>query len=271
MYQQAGSVGQDDHMTTPLYRRVADALRTEITSGGYTPGMDLPSERELQSRYDASRNTIRQALQTLVAEGLVVSSQGRPYQVRKQEIFTLNASRFEDLRYSTAEDGDSYDNDVLASGRIPRQDFQVQLVPAPPEIADRLWIEPGETVTLRYCLRFVDDVPWSTQATYYPRALVERHPRLAEPRDISEGTTRYLADHGVEQVGQRDEWMSRPPTPDEARALQIGPGVSVLVWTRTGHTRDRPVRCTLTTFRGDLNRITYDLGDLSALDGKDQS
>jgi GntR family transcriptional regulator len=38
----------------------------------------------------------------------------------------------------------------------------------------------------------------------------------------------------------------------------------VLLWTRTGYSADRPIRCTLTTFRGDLNRMNYEIGDLSA-------
>ncbi len=43
----------------------------------------------------------------------------------------------------------------------------------------------------------------------------------------------------------------------------LGP-VLVLLWTRTGYSAERPIRCTITTFRGDLNRMTYEIGDLSA-------
>lgn len=82
--------------------------------------------------------------------------------------------------------------------------------------------------------RHVDGVPWSTQATNYPMWLVEKAPRLAEPDDIEEGTTRYLAGLGVGQVGYFDDISTRMPTPDEARLLQVGAGVLVLVWVRTG-------------------------------------
>jgi GntR family transcriptional regulator len=54
------------------------------------------------------------------------------------------------------------------------------------------------------------------------------------------------------------------PTPDEARLLEIGTGVPVLLWTRTGYSQERPIRCTVTTFRADLNRMNYEIGDLSA-------
>ncbi|MFJ2392638.1 GntR family transcriptional regulator [Streptomyces sp. NPDC087843] len=246
----------------PKYRQVADVLRREIDNGTYEPGARLPSENDLQQRFDASRNTIRNGLSLLVSEGLISSSQGLGYEVKAYEVFELNASRFEDLTFP--QNGDAYSTDVTNAGRRPHQTFRVEMLPASEAIADRLRITPGTKTVLRFCHRFVDDVPWSTQATYYPAWLVDRSPRLAEPGDIEEGTTRYLAAHGVEQAGYFDEIAARMPTPEEARLLEIGAGVPVLLWTRTGYSGQQPVRCTVTTFRGDLNRMNYEIGDLSA-------
>jgi GntR family transcriptional regulator len=143
----------------------------------------------------------------------------------------------------------------------------VEVLPATEYTAERLKVDVGSTAVLRFCHRYVDDTPWSTQATYYPEWLAEEAPRLAEPGDIAEGTTRYLADRGVKQVGYFDEIATRMPTPEEARLLEIGAGVPVLLWTRTGYSDSRPIRCTITTFRGDLNRMNYEIGDLSGRDG----
>lgn len=259
-----------DAMATPLYRRLADALRAEISRGVYGPGDALPSERELGDRFEASRGTVRQGLQTLVSEGLITAFQGRAYQVRSHEEFVLDASRHENLQFSTQEDGDSYNNDVLHAGRHPHQTMRIEIQDTPVEIAERLRLEPGEKTVLRFCWRFVDDTPWSTQATHYPMWVSSQAERITEPGDVPEGTTRYLASVRIEQVGYRDELRTRMPTPDEARQLDVGPGVPVLVWTRTGYTTEKPVRCTTTIFRGDLNRITYDIGDLQAFRGEDQ-
>lgn len=73
----------------------------------------------------------------------------------------------------------------------------------------------------------------------------------------------------MEQVGYVGEIAARMPTPEEARlletgALETGAGVPVPLWTRTGLSANRPVRCTITTFRGDLNQMNYEIGDLSA-------
>ncbi|MEV0187185.1 GntR family transcriptional regulator [Kitasatospora purpeofusca] len=252
--------------TQPLYRRVADVLRSEISSGALVPGGRLPSERELCDRFDASRNTVRNGLKVLVSEGLIAPSQGLGYEVRSREVFILNASRFENLTFP--QNGDAYNTDVTQAGRRPHQEFRVEMQPAPAEVAEQLRIVEGATTVLRFCHRYVDGVPWSTQATNYPMWLVEKAPRLAEPGDIDEGTTRYLAGVGVEQVGYFDDISTRMPTPDESRLLQAGDGVPVLVWRRTGYSADRPIRCTVTTLRGDLNHMNYEIGDLNALGGE---
>lgn len=58
------------------YRTIADDLRRRLESGEFAAGRMLPSESELSSAYDASRVTIRKALEGLRAEGLVDARQG---------------------------------------------------------------------------------------------------------------------------------------------------------------------------------------------------
>ncbi|MGW2543986.1 GntR family transcriptional regulator [Kitasatospora sp. NPDC001574] len=242
-----------------LYKQVADSLRAEIDAGGFADGK-LPSERDLCERFSAARNTVRAGLNVLVTEGLITSSQGRGYEVLRHEVFVLDASRFENLTLDEDQDGDAYSDEVRRNGRRPHQEFRLEMQPASHEVADRLAVEPESSTVLRHQLRFVDDVPWSTQATHYPAWVVGTAPRIAEPRDIAEGTTRYLNGLGLEQVRFHDTHAARMPTPTEARELQIGPGIPVMIWTRTGYTADdRPVRSTVTTFRADLNVVSYDI------------
>ena len=53
------------------YQRIAQALTFEIERGLYSVGSRLPSERELSSRFNVSRPTLREALTVLEAQGLV--------------------------------------------------------------------------------------------------------------------------------------------------------------------------------------------------------
>src|SRR5687767_13100859 len=59
------------------YREIADDLRRRIIAGEYSPGQQLPSIAALQKHYNVpGLNTIRQAQQLLVDDGLVETRQG---------------------------------------------------------------------------------------------------------------------------------------------------------------------------------------------------
>jgi len=77
----------------------------------------------------------------------------------------------------------------------------------------------------------------------------ERHERQrfgvgGSIRDLPLGTIRVMADHGHVEIGHLDELTTRMPTPEEARALDLGTGVPVLIYARAAYTKDRPVRLT---------------------------
>jgi len=59
------------------YRDIAEDLRRRLISGEFSPGQQLPSIAALQEQYSVpGLNTIRQAQQLLVEEGLVETRQG---------------------------------------------------------------------------------------------------------------------------------------------------------------------------------------------------
>src|SRR3954465_8505738 len=64
-----------------LRDQCADQLRDEIRAG-YLPGQALPSERQLAKRLGVGRDVIRDALQDLRHEGLVVTTPGMTHRVR---------------------------------------------------------------------------------------------------------------------------------------------------------------------------------------------
>ena len=65
----------------PLYKTLANALAQRIHNGDWAVGSNLPSETALCSSFEASRHTLRHALQTLESDGLVLRRQGAPTQV----------------------------------------------------------------------------------------------------------------------------------------------------------------------------------------------
>lgn len=74
-------------MFTPIERRkvgeqIAAALREAIVGGRLAPGQTLPSERELATKYEVNRSSVREALLRLEAWGLVEIRQGGATKVR---------------------------------------------------------------------------------------------------------------------------------------------------------------------------------------------
>ncbi|MEU8364357.1 winged helix-turn-helix domain-containing protein [Nonomuraea sp. NPDC048882] len=61
----------------PVYRQVANAIRDDITAGRYQPGAWLPSESQLAQMYEVGRDTVRDALAHLRAEGRITTVRKR--------------------------------------------------------------------------------------------------------------------------------------------------------------------------------------------------
>lgn len=60
----------------PLYQRLREAIQFQISDGTLRPGEVLPPERSLQESLGLSRSTIRQAIKSLVDNGLIKSVVG---------------------------------------------------------------------------------------------------------------------------------------------------------------------------------------------------
>src|SRR3979411_2385699 len=60
----------------PLYLQVAEQIREAILRGDLAPGARLPTERELGDTFGVSRASVREALRSLQAHGLI-SGAGR--------------------------------------------------------------------------------------------------------------------------------------------------------------------------------------------------
>lgn len=59
-------------LPTPLYQQVYDIWKPKIETGELKPGDRIPTERELCELHGVSQITVRQAIQMLVQEGLVI-------------------------------------------------------------------------------------------------------------------------------------------------------------------------------------------------------
>lgn len=60
---------------TPLHIQLKNKMEQLIIDGVYVE--QIPSEREIMQRYDVSRSTVREAINTLVREGVLVKKHGK--------------------------------------------------------------------------------------------------------------------------------------------------------------------------------------------------
>jgi DNA-binding GntR family transcriptional regulator len=84
------SLSKDD--PRPPYVQVSDDLRGQIDGGRLKPGQRLPSGRELAKAYGVALQTIQRAVDTLKAEGILVSYPPRGVFVRTDEEQTSKRS-----------------------------------------------------------------------------------------------------------------------------------------------------------------------------------
>jgi GntR family transcriptional regulator len=72
----AGQVGSA-MTTTPMYLRIADDIRGQITAGILKPGDQLPTTSALKAQYETSSTAVRGAMIVLRGEGLIEGRQGK--------------------------------------------------------------------------------------------------------------------------------------------------------------------------------------------------
>ncbi len=69
-------------MGSPVYIQIHNQLRENIEGGKWQVGEKIPAERELAAEFGVSRMTLRQAIQTLVDEGILAGlARGRLWPV----------------------------------------------------------------------------------------------------------------------------------------------------------------------------------------------
>jgi GntR family transcriptional regulator len=249
-------------MADPMYRQIAEDLRRQIETGELPPGAQLRTELELREKYEASRNTVRDAIKWLITRGLVETRPGQgTFVVQKIVPFITTLT-------GDPEAGESgpYLRDVKAKRRdpdatLPRVEIQV----ADRDLAAELRLDAGATVVSRHQQYRIDGTPWSLQTSFYPLSLVERGAtRLIAANDIEEGAVEYLRETvGIKQVGYRDTITVRAPDGTEARFFGLADDgrVSVIETRRAAFDKDgMPVRLTVSVYPADRNQLAVNVG-----------
>ena len=137
---------------------------------------------------------------------------------------------------------------------------------APSPISSRLRKPSDAQVVSRHQERYIDNVPWSVQTSFYPMDFVTtgKAPLLLKAEDIEEGVLSYLAQTaGIQQAGYRDWITARLPDADEQEFFKITPDTTLFEIFRTSFDQTgTPIRVTVTVYPADRNQFIVNVGQV---------
>ncbi|MFI6907317.1 GntR family transcriptional regulator [Nonomuraea sp. NPDC050394] len=211
------------------FRQMAARIRQEIIDGVYLTASVLPPEPVLADKYGASRSLVNRAMQVLAAEGMIRPRQGRGTMVTYIPPMLHSAARYSrEARESGAARG-AFDAEIRELGLEPQHEIIVERAVPPNDVAEALGLPPGEENALVRRRRLLaSGIPVRLNASWFPLSIAKGSDLEAEGPNIRGGVKSALAELGYVQTKATERIHVRPPTEEEADALEISPERTVL-------------------------------------------
>lgn len=231
----------------PYHYQVREIIRAGILSHRWKGGDQLPSENQLCDAFQVSRTTVREALDALVAEGLLTREKGLGTFVAEPKYMETWSSTTIGFSDSLTKQGYSIETKVL----------EMKLIQPPHEIRQELRLHAHEKVTFLRRLRYITKQPILVVNSYLPEKL---YPNLF---DI-DFTNRSLYETLRTQYGAK---LARAKRTIEAVAadqivaelLAVEPGFPIMFIENTVYAPDgTPIEYYTAWRRGDRARFQFE-------------
>ncbi len=231
----------DSEPGRPLYLRIGDAIRHKIESGELAPGARVGSDAALIAEWNTTRQTVRQALDVLRAEGLIVREHGRGTFVRRRPTIDV---QWPTDRYRRRPDGPTspFARDAQQAGAIPDWQWNTRRERADEQTANRLHLDTGAYVMITSYTFRADNNPVQLSTSWEPYELVGGTP-IEEPEG-GPGPSSVIARFdaiGIRITEVVEIVRARPATADERRQLGMPAGSWVQTVERTHLAGELPV------------------------------
>ncbi len=202
------------------WERARDWIMQNIASRALTAGDRLPPEAQIQREIGVGRHSLRRAVATLAAEGVLSVEQGRGTFVRETPRITYRIgarTRFKE--------------NLARQGVTPRRDMiDVDVLAAEPEVARALGLQPGTEVHRVLRRGYADARPLILTCSFHPAA---RFPDFGERRMAGESDSDIYAHHGITDYARHETAIfARLPAKWEARLLEQPADQPVVVITK---------------------------------------
>ncbi|HYX86740.1 MAG TPA: GntR family transcriptional regulator [Gaiellales bacterium] len=229
---------------------MAAVLEHEITSGRWEAGARIASEPELGAAFGVSRSVVRQALQRLEQEGLIVRRKGHGTFVaesRPRSWLLQSAAGF-------------FQDEVDRRGRrVTSRILRIEVAQLPGWAADALDLPDESAGVTMERLRWLDDQVALHVSDYLPERLADTVLGLRD--DPSESLYERLKRlEGLEVAGGRRAVEAAAAGPKLAKLLEVEPGSPLAFIESVLWDRDLvPFHCFRTWLRTDRIRIEMEV------------
>jgi GntR family transcriptional regulator len=222
--------------TTLKHVQVREYVRALIRD--LPEGAPAPSERGLMQHFGVARMTVRQAIDALVAEGLLERAPARG-------TFVCKNPRPVSRPLSFAEDA------AARGWEITTETLQSGLGQAGPGVAKALGITPGDAVIHWRRRRRVDDVPVCYQDVYLNEIMLPGFLQTGLPDSLYS----LLAARGLRPTVAEDQFTADLANASDAELLDLEVGDAVLRHSRRGLVGDAVIELSRSVFAG--SRYTW--------------
>lgn len=180
-------------MKVPVYIQIHNEIRKEIESGKWAVGERIPSERQLSQDFDVSRMTLRQAIQTLVDEGILQRQVGSGTYVA--------SSKVQEKMSGTT----SFTEITERQGKKPSSKT-VSYHVADPSISEleKLKLKDGDQVLRMERIRYADQQPICFEVATIPIEIVN----TLNKKDITSSLYKALEDKAGLKLGNATQTVS---------------------------------------------------------------
>lgn len=154
--------GFPEEKKAPLYIQIQEMLKEMVEGTEYAPGDQIPSERELADKFQASRMTVRRAIESLVDIGLLERRTTSGTYVREPQVIR-------DLSPDTIK---SLSRQIRGKGGVAGSKLLMfEKRSAPKNVSELLHLKPGEGVYFIRRLRLMNNLPFCIEYSYLPITL----------------------------------------------------------------------------------------------------
>lgn len=225
--------------TLPLYYRIYSELRTRILNGYYKDGK-LPPEMKLCEEFKTSRITVRNALEQLRREGLIVRSKGSGTFVKKVE-------GEEELTRLTGF------TDEMKDRKVTSKVLENKLVSVPLETQEQFGLPAGTLVVLLKRVRYIDARPVAIESAYLNPSVDLRILNILQKNMETSSLYHFLQDELSISLSYAEEILEvTKASKEEAQLLNIKLGECAILRKRYTYTdTGKCVEFVLSIYRAD--------------------